>query len=102
MDQKVVESRKSVPRGVIAFAILALSPLFLWGSFVVIIQLEYLPIRTEIARIANISRIKPLSVECNNGIDIGIVCSALYNELTYDDHSKMLIANGYIIDATHP
>jgi hypothetical protein len=98
MGQQPAKSRKKVSRRVIVFAVVALSPVILWGLLLVIMQLRYLPIRAEIARIASISGIKPLSIECRSGIDIGTVCDALYNRLTTDEQSKMLINSGYTID----
>lgn len=100
MAQQPIKSRQKVSRRVIVFAIIALSPIILLGILWIKMQLEYLPIRAEITRIADSSGIKPLSIECDSGIDIGVVCRALYDELTHEVHSRMLASNGYTIDAT--
>lgn len=99
MRKQPAESRKKVSRTVIVFAIIALSPVILWGVLLIIMQLTYLPIRAEIAHIASASGIRPLSIDCRSGIDIGTECDAVYNRLTYDEQSKMLVSSGYTIDA---
>lgn len=98
MKPQTTKPKKMVSRKVIVFALILLSPVVLWGLWALLIQFQYLPIRGEISRIASISGIKPLSVECDSGIDIGTECTALYNELTQDEHTKMLLKSGYAVD----
>lgn len=100
MDYQLIKPGKKVSRRVIVFVIAALSPVILWGLLLLLLQLSYLPIRVEIARIASASGIKPLSIECSTGIDTGTQCDVLYNRLTYDEQLKMLTNTGYTIDAT--
>lgn len=97
MNIQPIKPRKKVSRRVIIFAVVALSPLLLWGLLLICVQLAYWPIRAEITHIAQVSGIKPLSVECNMGIDIGTECLALYSKLSYDEHSMMLTSSGYTI-----
>lgn len=100
MESQTTKPKKIVSRKVIVFALILLSPVVLWGLWALFIQFQYLPIRGEISRIASISGIKPLSVECDSGIDIGTICRAQYNELTQDEHTKMLLNSSYTVDPT--
>lgn len=100
MIQQPAKSQKKVSRKIIVFAIVALSPVILWGLFFILTQLTFLPIRVEINRIESMSGIKTSSVECDSGIDTGIICRALYNKLTYAEHFSMLANSGYTIEAT--
>ncbi|MET0979629.1 MAG: hypothetical protein ABWX90_00035 [Candidatus Saccharimonadales bacterium] len=98
MDPKTTKSKTMVSHKVIVYSLIVLSPVIFWGLWVLFMQLQYLPIRGEISRIASISGLKPLSIECDSGLDIGTVCRAEYNELTEDEHSKMLKDSGYTVD----
>jgi hypothetical protein len=100
MTQQPVKSGKKVSRRVIVFAIIVLSPVILLGILWIKTQLEYLPIRAEVTRIADSSGVKPISVGCASGLDIGVVCRALYNALTNEEHTRMFTDNGYTIDVT--
>jgi hypothetical protein len=98
MEQRPIKSKKIISRKFIVLSITALSPFILLGLILLPTQVEYFWIKKDIARIASVSNIKPLSVNCDWGIDIGTICRASYNQLTDNEVLKMLTNNGYTIE----
>jgi hypothetical protein len=98
MDQQLVKPRKIVSRGVIIFAIVALSPLILWGLLSIPAQIDFFRLKAEISRVTSASGVKPISIECETGgIDTLNRCTANYVYLTLDQQSQMFTKSGYKI-----
>lgn len=97
MEQQPFKSRK-ISRGVIIFAIVALSPLILWGLFSIPTQIDFLRLKAEISRIASVSGVNPLSIKCaTGGIDTLNRCTVNYSHLSLDEQSQMFTKSGYKI-----